>query len=96
LLVNLSVLLDRKITIDDVNVAFADSAAAGPLVGRLRYTTEPVVSSDVIGDPGTCIFHSAFTQAAGRFAKDFGWTDNEWGYTADETRRGCFAAAPER
>jgi glyceraldehyde 3-phosphate dehydrogenase (phosphorylating) len=72
-----------------VNVAFAAAAGEGPLAGRLHYTTEPIVSTDVIGDQASCVFDSALTQAAGRFVKVFGWYDNEWGYTcrlADLTR----------
>jgi glyceraldehyde 3-phosphate dehydrogenase len=72
-----------------VNAAFEAASSDGTLAGRLHYTTEPVVSSDVIGDPASCIFDSGLTQAAGRFAKIFGWYDNEWGYTcrlADLTR----------
>ena len=61
----------------------------GPLAGRLRYRTEPIVSSDVIGDRASCVFDAGLTQASGRFVKVFGWYDNEWGYTcrlADLTR----------
>jgi glyceraldehyde 3-phosphate dehydrogenase len=56
--------------------------ASGPLAGRLRYTTDPVVSSDIIGDSASCVFDSSLTQASGRLVKVFGWYDNEWGYTA--------------
>src|SRR5262249_15000109 len=88
-LVDLAVLLDREVAVDEVNAAFAAGAAEGSLAGGLRYTTEPIVSSDVIGDQASCVFDSALTQAAGRFVKVFGWYDNEWGYTcrlADLTR----------
>ncbi|HEY7050450.1 MAG TPA: type I glyceraldehyde-3-phosphate dehydrogenase [Jatrophihabitantaceae bacterium] len=88
-LVDLAVLLDRDVTAADVNAAFAAAAAEGPLAGRLQYTTEPIVSSDVIGDQASCVFDSALTQAAGQFVKIFGSYDNEWGYTcrlADLTR----------
>ncbi len=81
-LVDLAVLLDRKATVAEVNDAFRAAGAAGPLAGRLRYTTDPVVSSDVIGDSASCVFDSELTQAAGRLVKVFGWYDNEWGYTA--------------
>ncbi len=80
-LVDLAVLLDREVTVDEVNDAFAAAAAAGPLTGRLRYETEPFVSTDVIGDSASCVFDAPLTQAAGRFVKVFGWYDNEWGYT---------------
>jgi glyceraldehyde 3-phosphate dehydrogenase len=80
-LVDLGVLLDREVTVGEVNAAFAAAAAHGSLAGKMVYTTEPVVSSDVIGDQASCLFDSALTQASGRFVKAFGWYDNEWGYT---------------
>jgi glyceraldehyde 3-phosphate dehydrogenase len=88
-LVDLGVLLEREVTADEVNQAFREAAARGPLAGRLRYEEEPIVSVDVIGDGASCVFDAALTQAAGRFVKVFGWYDNEWGYTcrlADLTR----------
>ena len=81
-LVDLAVLLDRDVTTAEVNAAFEAAGADGPLAGRLRYTTDPVVSTDVIGDSASCVFDSGLTQASGRLAKVFGWYDNEWGYTA--------------
>jgi glyceraldehyde 3-phosphate dehydrogenase len=81
-LVDLAVLLDRETTVEELNAAFETAGAAGPLAGRLRYTTDPVVSTDVIGDTASCVFDSGLTQAAGRFVKVFGWYDNEWGYSA--------------
>ena len=80
-LVDLGVLLEREVTAADVNAAFREAAHAGPLAGRLTYEEDPLVSSDVILDPSSCVFDSALTQASGRFAKVFGWYDNEWGYT---------------
>lgn len=88
-LVDLAVLLSRDVTQAEVNDAFRAAAERGPLVDRLRYEEEPLVSSDVIGDSASCVFDPALTQAAGRFVKVFGWYDNEWGYTcrlADLTR----------
>ncbi len=81
-LVDLAVLLDRDVTVDEVNAAFKAAGAEGQLAGRLRYTTDPVVSSDIIGDSASCVFDSSLTQASGRLVKVFGWYDNEWGYTA--------------
>jgi glyceraldehyde 3-phosphate dehydrogenase len=81
-LVDLAVLLGREATVAEVNAAFEAAGATGPLAGRLRYTTEPIVSSDVIGDSASCVFDSELTQASGRLVKVFGWYDNEWGYTA--------------
>jgi glyceraldehyde 3-phosphate dehydrogenase len=47
----------------------------------LSYSTYPLVSRDIIGDPASCVFDSGLTQAAGSLVKVFGWYDNEWGYT---------------
>ncbi|WP_166390390.1 type I glyceraldehyde-3-phosphate dehydrogenase [Nocardioides ochotonae] len=88
-LVDLAVVLERDVTASEINEAFAAAAAEGSLAGRLRYEDEPFVSCDVIGDSAACVFDSALTQAAGPFAKVFGWYDNEWGYAcqlADLTR----------
>ena len=81
-LVDLAVLLERDATVAEVNAAFEAAGATGPLAHRLRYTNDPIVSSDVIGDTASCVFDSGLTQATGRFVKVFGWYDNEWGYTA--------------
>ena len=88
-LVDLGVILDRDVTVNEVNAAFAAAAEGGSLAGRLRYEDQPFVSSDVIGDGASCVFDAPLTQASGRFVKVFGWYDNEWGYTcrlADLTR----------
>jgi len=78
---DLSVELSDVVTVEQVNRAFAD-AAAGPLKGILRYTTDPIVSHDIIGDPSSCIFDAQLTQVQDRLVKVFGWYDNEWGYTS--------------
>ena len=81
-LTDLAAVLATEVTIQDVNQAFQDAAATGPLAGRLRYSTDPLVSRDIIGDPSSCVFDSGLTQAAGTLVKVFGWYDNEWGYTS--------------
>ncbi len=68
-------------TAQPVNDAFL-AAAEGPLKGILRYTRQPMVSRDVIGDPASCVFDASLTQANGYLVKIFGWYDNEWGYTS--------------
>jgi glyceraldehyde 3-phosphate dehydrogenase len=80
-LTDLTVVLRQEVTPGEVNEAF-DAAAAGSLTGILRYSTDPIVSRDIIGDPASCVFDSALTQAAGPLVKVFGWYDNEWGYAA--------------
>jgi glyceraldehyde 3-phosphate dehydrogenase len=80
-LTDLAVVVSAPVTAQAVNEAFA-AAAAGPLAGILRYSTDPMVSRDVIGDPASCVFDSPLTAAAGTLVKVFGWYDNEWGYTS--------------
>jgi glyceraldehyde 3-phosphate dehydrogenase len=79
-LTDLTALLQREVTVEEVNAAF-ELAAATELAGILRYSTEPLVSRDVIGDPASCVFDSGLTIASGRLVKVFGWYDNEWGYS---------------
>lgn len=79
-LTDLAVVLRREATVDEINEAFT-AAAEGPLNGILRVSKAPIVSRDVIGDPSSCIFDPALTQANGTLVKVFGWYDNEWGYT---------------
>jgi glyceraldehyde 3-phosphate dehydrogenase len=78
-LTDLTVVLARDVTAAGINSAF-QQAAAGPMAGILHYSTDPLVSRDIIGDPASCVFDSGLTQAAGSLAKIFGWYDNEWGY----------------
>jgi glyceraldehyde 3-phosphate dehydrogenase len=79
-LTDLAAVLGRDVTADEVNSAFAAAADDG-LAGVLRYSTDALVSRDIIGDPASCVFDSGLTQAAGSLVKVFGWYDNEWGYT---------------
>ena len=79
-LTDLAVVLSRDVTAGQVNAAFA-AAAAGPMNGILTYSTDPIVSRDIIGDTASCVFDAPLTQASGTLAKVFGWYDNEWGYT---------------
>jgi glyceraldehyde 3-phosphate dehydrogenase len=77
---DLVVTLGREASVEEVNGAF-QTAAAGPLEGILQYSTDPLVSSDIKGNPYSCIFDSQLTMAHGRLVKVFGWYDNEWGYS---------------
>ncbi|MEV5408805.1 type I glyceraldehyde-3-phosphate dehydrogenase [Thermopolyspora sp. NPDC052614] len=78
-LTDLTVVVTRETTAQEVNQAFAD-AAAGPLKGVLKYSDGPLVSRDIVGDASSCVFDSPLTQADGTLVKVFGWYDNEWGY----------------
>ncbi len=80
-LTDLAAVLARPVTVDEVNEAFA-KAAATELNGILRYSTEPIVSRDIVGDPASCVFDAPLTEANGELIKIFGWYDNEWGYSS--------------
>jgi len=77
---DLAVVLGREATAEEINDAFK-RAADGPFQGIIRYSTDPIVSRDIVGDPASCIFDSPLTKANGTLAKVFGWYDNEWGYS---------------
>ena len=79
-LTDLAVVLSRDTTAEEINDAYRQ-AAEGPLQGIIRYSTDPIVSRDIVGDDASCIFDSPLTQANGSLAKVFGWYDNEWGYS---------------
>lgn len=71
----------QEVTAADVNAAFK-AAAEGPLEGILRYTEDPIVSTDIVGDSHSCVFDAGITMASGNMVKIFGWYDNEWGYSS--------------
>jgi glyceraldehyde 3-phosphate dehydrogenase (phosphorylating) len=77
---DLTLELATEVTAAQVNEAVA-AAAGGSMRGIIRYTEAPIVSTDVVGDPASCVFDAALTQARGRLVKVFGWYDNEWGYS---------------
>jgi len=82
--VDLTVNLGTEVSADDINEAMK-AAAEGPLKGVLFYATDPLVSTDIIGDPHSSIFASDFTQVLGgkgKLAKVVSWYDNEWGYSS--------------
>jgi glyceraldehyde 3-phosphate dehydrogenase (phosphorylating) len=79
---DLTLQLGTEVTVAQVNEAVAVAAAVGgPMDGIIRYTQAPIVSTDIVGDPASCVFDAQLTQARGRLVKVFGWYDNEWGYT---------------
>jgi len=77
---DLVVRLARDVTRDEVIGAYRE-AAGGPLGRYLQFTGDPIVSTDIIHSPYSCIFDSELTMAHGPMAKVFGWYDNEWGYS---------------
>jgi glyceraldehyde 3-phosphate dehydrogenase len=77
---DLTVNLSREVTVEEVNAA-VKAAAEGAMKGYLRYTEDPIVSSDIVTDPASCIFDAGLTKAIGDQVKVVGWYDNEWGYS---------------
>jgi len=72
--------LKKPASVEDINAAFK-AAADGPLKGVLEYTDAPIVSSDIVTNPHSCIFDSDLTMSMGSLVKILGWYDNEWGYS---------------
>ena len=79
-IVDLVATVSKEVTIESVNEAMRD-AAQGQMKGVLEYSTEPLVSCDIIGNPHSCIFDAPLTRVTNRTVKVFAWYDNEWGYT---------------
>jgi glyceraldehyde 3-phosphate dehydrogenase len=70
----------KQTSVDEVN-AVMKAASEGALKGYLSYTEDPIVSSDIVTDPSSCIFDSGLTKVIGNQVKVVGWYDNEWGYS---------------
>jgi glyceraldehyde 3-phosphate dehydrogenase len=82
-LTDLAVVVEKPVTVEQINAAFRKAAESGPLKGILRYTEEELVSSDFIGDPHSCIIDAKSTSVVdGTLLKVSGWYDNEWGYSS--------------
>ncbi len=73
--------LREEASVEEINAAFAKAAKSGPLKGVIRYSEDPIVSSDIQGDPHSCIFDAPLTMSMGKLVKVLGWYDNEWGYS---------------
>ncbi len=79
-LVELNVTVEREVTIEQLHAAYRE-AAEGRLAGVLTYTEDPIVSTDIVGDPASSIFDAGLTKIIGRHVKVASWYDNEWGYS---------------
>ncbi|SCL37087.1 glyceraldehyde 3-phosphate dehydrogenase [Micromonospora rhizosphaerae] len=77
---DLTVNVNRETSVDEVNAAMK-AAADGPLKGILVYNDDPIVSTDIVTDPASCIFDAPLTKVVGNQVKVVGWYDNEWGYS---------------
>jgi glyceraldehyde 3-phosphate dehydrogenase (phosphorylating) len=78
---DLVVQVSREVTPDEVNETFQRNADTGRFEGILRYADDPLVSTDIVHSPYSCILDSELTMANGNHVKVFGWYDNEWGYS---------------
>jgi glyceraldehyde 3-phosphate dehydrogenase len=71
----------NAVSVAEVTEAYRAAAAEGPLKGYLTFADAPIVSSDIVTDPASCIFDSGLTKVIGNQVKVVGWYDNEWGYS---------------
>jgi glyceraldehyde 3-phosphate dehydrogenase len=78
---DLTVTVGRETTVEEVNAALKKASESEALQGFLTYTDEPIVSSDIVGDPASSIFDSGLTKVIGNQVKVVSWYDNEWGYS---------------
>lgn len=78
---DLVAMVGRETTAEEVNEAYR-AAADGPLKGILEFTTDPIVSIDIVGNPHSCVLDGASTMVNGAMVKVYGWYDNEWGYSS--------------
>jgi len=77
---DLTIETTANVTVEQVNAAYK-AAAEGPLKGILKYTEDPIVSSDIVNDPHSSIFDAGLTKVIGSQVKVASWYDNEWGYS---------------
>lgn len=73
--------VDRAVTKEEVNAAFRAAAESGPMASYLEYSEDPLVSTDIIGNPNSCIIDALSTMVIGNQVKVVGWYDNEFGYS---------------
>jgi glyceraldehyde 3-phosphate dehydrogenase len=80
-LTDLVCVLEREVSVDEVNEAFRSVAGNGDWAGVLEYTEDAIVSSDIVGNSNSCIIDGLSTMVNGKVVKVIGWYDNEWGYS---------------
>jgi glyceraldehyde 3-phosphate dehydrogenase len=80
-LVDLAVILEKEATVEQINAAFKKAAASDPLGRTLEYCSDPIVSTDIIGNPHGSVYDSLMTSAHGNLVKIFSWYDNEWAFS---------------
>lgn len=79
---DLTVTVKQPVTVEAVNEAFKKASESGPLAKYIQYNEDPIVSSDIVGNPHSMIFDAPLTKVQGQQVKVLGWYDNEWGYTS--------------
>ena len=80
--VDFTALLSKEASVEEINAAMKAAAESGPMKGYLRYSDEPLVSTDLKGDPHSSIFSAVDTVLVGNMIKVVSWYDNEWGYSS--------------
>jgi glyceraldehyde 3-phosphate dehydrogenase len=78
---DLTVQVTREASADEIDAAYREAASSGPLAPYLTYTDDPIVSTDIVTDPSSCIYDAKLTKVFGPMVKVLGWYDNEWGYS---------------
>ncbi|MGH2828818.1 MAG: type I glyceraldehyde-3-phosphate dehydrogenase [Actinomycetota bacterium] len=78
---DLVAVVGSEVSVDDVNNAYREAASSSSLKGYLEYSEDPLVSTDIVGNPASCILDSDQTMTNGSLVKVLGWYDNEWGYS---------------
>ena len=73
--------LAQSPTVEEINAAFKGASESGALSGVLDFSDRPLVSSDIVGNPASCVFDSGLTMTMDNLVKVSGWYDNEWGYS---------------
>ncbi|MFN2608690.1 MAG: type I glyceraldehyde-3-phosphate dehydrogenase [Acidimicrobiales bacterium] len=73
--------LERDVTVEEVNEAFRKAASEGPMAKIIEYSEDAIVSTDIVGSPASVTFDSGLTMSLGNLVKVCGWYDNEWGYS---------------
>lgn len=78
---DITCVLEKSVSAEDVNKAFKEASETDDMYGILQYTEDPIVSSDVVGNPYSAIFDGLSTMTIGNMVKVVSWYDNEWGYS---------------
>jgi glyceraldehyde 3-phosphate dehydrogenase len=78
---DLTLVSKKEVSVEEIKAAYKEAAASGPLKGILKYTEDPIVSSDIVTDPHSSIVDAGLIKVIGKTVKISSWYDNEWGYS---------------